>query len=300
MEKFDVLESTGWLAFQQIVISLQRNQRRQPPSSNDKPKVWRHVNAIQHPSMIKFWAIHHKTMESYTLWWNGGSLASFLQKLNSKVSEAIPLENIKFSSGELLPDELDKVTLYQRNRTKLALSLLIIVEKCHAHGIQYNDLSPGNILLYFPPMDKTKIFLGVCDLGMACRISEKVASNYGYRSEEEMAMQQRLRQDVAPELFYVFGPRGSETSLERQKKKHMFTKGGDAYAAGKMASMIWREEPDKEMLPASKQFAAFRYKLRQLTDPNPNTRATLSDALGMLTSDPIKIRLPTECFRTGI
>ena len=86
------------------------------------------VNPIQHPSMIKFWAVHHKTMESYTLWWNGGSLASFLQKLNSKVSEAITkLENIKFSSGKLLPDELNKVMLYRRNRAKLALSLLIIV-----------------------------------------------------------------------------------------------------------------------------------------------------------------------------
>ena len=91
------------------------------------------VNPIQHLGMIKFWAVHHKTMESYTLWWNGGSLASFLQKFNSKVSEAISLENIKFSGGDLLPDELDKVTLYQRNCAKLALSLLIIVEKCHAH-----------------------------------------------------------------------------------------------------------------------------------------------------------------------
>ena len=70
------------------------------------------VNPIQHPGMIKFWAVHHKTMESYTLWWNGGSLASFLQKLNSKVSEAITLENIKYSGGKLLPDELDKVMLY--------------------------------------------------------------------------------------------------------------------------------------------------------------------------------------------
>ena len=43
MEKFNVLESPGWLPFQQIVISQQRNQRRQPPSSNDRPKVWRHV-----------------------------------------------------------------------------------------------------------------------------------------------------------------------------------------------------------------------------------------------------------------
>ena len=51
-------------------------------------------------------------MESYTLWWNGGSLASFLQKLNSKVLEATTLENIKYTSGKLLPDELDKVTLF--------------------------------------------------------------------------------------------------------------------------------------------------------------------------------------------
>ena len=183
--------------------------------------------------------------------------------------------------------------LYQRNRAKLALSLLIIVEKYHAHGIQHNDLSPGNILLHFPPMDKTKIFLGVCDWEIACRISKEVASNYGYKSEEEIAMQQKLRQHVAPELFYVFGPRGSQTS-------HVYTKEGDAYAAGKLASMSWREEPDVEMLRTSEQVAAFRYKLGQLTDPNPRTRATLSDALGMLTSDPIKIRLPTKCFCTGI
>ena len=249
--------------------------------------------------MIKFWAVHHKTTESYTLWWNGGLLASFLQKFNSKVLEAIPLENIKFSGGELLSDELDKVTLYQRNRAKLALSLLIIVEKCHAHGIQHNDLSSSNILLHFPPIDKTKIFLGIYDWGMACRVSKEVASNYSYRSEEEMEMQQRLRHHVASELFYDFGPRGSEISLERQKQKHLYTKRGDAYAAGKLASMIWREELDNEMLPASEQVAAFRYKLVQLTDPNLRTRATLSDALGMLTLDPIKIRLPIECFCTG-
>ena len=149
-------------------------------------------------------------------------------------------------------------------------------------------------------MDKTKNFLDVCDWGMACRVSEEVASNYGYKSEEEMAMQQRLRQHIALELFYVFGPHGSETSLERQKKKQVYTKGGDAYAAGKLASMIWREEIDNEMLPTLEHVAAFRYKLGQLTNPNPSTRKILSEALGMLTSDPIKIRLPTKCFRTLI
>ena len=51
-------------------------------------------------------------------------------------------------------------------------------------------------------------------------------------------MQQGLRQHVVPELFHFFGPHGSDTSLERQKKKHLYTKEADAYAAGKLASMI--------------------------------------------------------------
>ena len=86
---------------------------------------------------------------------------------------------------------------------------------------------------------------------MACHVSKEVASNYSFQSEEEMEMQQGLRQHVALELFYVFGPCGSETSLERQKKKHLYFKEGDAYVVRKLASMIWREESDKEMLPTS-------------------------------------------------
>ena len=127
---------------------------------------------------------------------------------------------------------------------------------------------------------------------MACRFSKEVASNYGFQSKEEMETQQGLRQHVAPKIFYVFGPRGYETSLECQMQKHLYTKEGDAYAAGKLTSMIWREKPDKEMLPTSEQVETFRYKLGQLTNRNPKTRTTLSDALGMLTLDPIKIWLP--------
>ena len=115
-------------------------------------------------SMIRFWAVHHKSMESHTLRWNGGLLASFLHKFNSKVSEEIPNKCISWSSGNLLPEDLDKVMLYPRNRAKLALSLLIIVEKCHPHGIQYNNLSPSNILLYFHPWTRQR-FSWVCVIG---------------------------------------------------------------------------------------------------------------------------------------
>ena len=61
-------------------------------------------------------------MESYTLWWNGGSLASFLRNLNSKVSEVTPNDCIGWFCGNLLLEDLDKVMLYRRNRAKLALS----------------------------------------------------------------------------------------------------------------------------------------------------------------------------------
>jgi hypothetical protein len=32
---------------------------------------------IEHPRLIKFWAVNSQTMEAYTLWWNGGFVRSF-------------------------------------------------------------------------------------------------------------------------------------------------------------------------------------------------------------------------------
>jgi hypothetical protein len=39
----------------------------------------------EHPCVIKFLAIHAKTMEAYTLWWNGGILQEMLE-YNTKYS----------------------------------------------------------------------------------------------------------------------------------------------------------------------------------------------------------------------
>ena len=136
--------------------------------------------------------------------------------------------------------------------------------------------------------------------GMACHISKVVASNYGFQASDEIERQRQLRQHVAAELFYVFGPCGSETCLVQQKQKHLYSKASDAYAAKMLAKMIWQEESDKEMLPTSKQVATFMYKLGQLTNRNPNTRAILSNAIAMLTSNQIRIQLPTQCFRTRL
>jgi hypothetical protein len=117
---------------------------------------------ISHADVIKFWALHSKTMEAYTLWWNGGSLKSFWTNYNSKVSEATSYEDYHLVNAGLLSDDVDKVKAYRKNRVKLVLSLLTIMGKCHAENILHNDLSPSNIMLHFPPEKSENVYIGVC------------------------------------------------------------------------------------------------------------------------------------------
>jgi hypothetical protein len=53
---------------------------------------------------------------------------------------------------------------------------------------------------------------------MAIRFIEEVPSVYGYPTKEEME-RNKERFWVALELFYIYGPRNSETSLEFVQKR---------------------------------------------------------------------------------
>jgi serine/threonine protein kinase len=169
---------------------------------------------ISHASVIKFWALHPKTMEAYTLWWNGGSLKSFWTNYNSKVSEATSYKDYHLVNAGLLPVNVDKVKAYRKNRVKLVLSLLTIMGKCHAENIIHNDLSPSNIMLHFPPEKSENVYIGMCNWGMANRFEEEKSSFYGYQTKAEMEANIAERKHVAPELFYVFGPKGLQKLLE--------------------------------------------------------------------------------------
>jgi hypothetical protein len=85
-----------------------------------------------HEGMIKFWALHPNTMETYMLWWNGGSLKSFWTKYDSKVSKAISYDEYHLVNVGLQPFELDRIKTYRKNRVKLVFSLLTTMETCHA------------------------------------------------------------------------------------------------------------------------------------------------------------------------
>jgi serine/threonine protein kinase len=256
---------------------------------------------VSHAGVIKFWAFHPNTMEAYMLWWNGSSLHRYWTKYNSKVSEATSYEDYHLvNAASLLPNNVDRVKAYRKNRVKLVLSLLTIMDKCHAQNILHNDLSPSNIMLHFPPRKPENVYIGVCDWGMASRVKEKKASLYDYQKKEEMVANIAQRKHVVPELFYVFGPEGSRTSLEVMQKKHLYTKAADAYSVGVLASLIWKEGWDRTLLPDATVFHGFELKLRGLQDKDPQTRLSISNVLRRFTSAPFNMVMPEYCFRKKI
>jgi serine/threonine protein kinase len=139
---------------------------------------------IENLRLIKFWAVNFQTMEAYTLWWNGGSMRSFLNT-NSKVSVAMENQYILSMPHQTMPD-LEKVHAYRTKRVKLALSLIMTMTRVHKSKILHNDISPSNILLHFPLDHIDRVYIGLCDWGMVSRTVEDVPSKYGYPIKDEM------------------------------------------------------------------------------------------------------------------
>jgi serine/threonine protein kinase len=193
-------------------------------------------------------------------------------------------------------DMLEKIKAFHTKRAKLAMSLIMTMALVHKKKILHNDMSPSNILLYFPPDHVDTVYIGVCDWGMATRTIEDVPSVYGYPTKDEMERNKKERPWVAPKLFYVYGPPNSETSLERVQRRHLYTMEADAYSVGKVAQLIWEDEWDKELFKSAVGASIFLYKLHQLQHEDPRKRPTLASILEIFTSAPHKMELLDCCF----
>jgi hypothetical protein len=84
---------------------------------------------IEQAELIKFWTINSRTMEVYTLWWNGGSFRSFW-RINSKVSPALENQYILHHPGHIM-QELEMILAYRTKATKLAISLIMTMAHVH-------------------------------------------------------------------------------------------------------------------------------------------------------------------------
>ena len=198
---------------------------------------------VKHPGIIRLSYLHPKTMEGFTLWWNGGSLQCFQVNLDRKISETVDNDDIfRQTDSGLNSEQLEWVATFRRNCLNLALSLLVIVAKCHDESFLHNDLSPSNVLLHFNPWKKNVVYIGICDWGLSGRVVEKESLKYGYATMDELSKVKAVKRFIAPELFYQFGPPDSINSLQVMQKKHLYTMEAEAYTTSFIAEQIWKQE----------------------------------------------------------
>ena len=127
-------------------------------------------------------------------------------------------------------------------------------------------------------------------------VEEEISSLYGYQTKAEMEANIVERKHVVLELFYVFRPKDSRNSLEVMQHKHLYLKVADAYSVGLLASQIWREEWNKELLPDKMIFYGFQLKLKSFKDKDSETRLLISDVLTQFKTNPFKFQMPKCCF----
>ena len=255
------------------------------------------VCPVQHPGVIKFWAIHSDSMESYTLWWNGDNLRKFFS-INSQASEAIDYESIlrlkhvPMKTGE-------RIVAFRKNRAMLAWALIYLMDLVHQAKIIHNDLTPSNILLHFPEDNVHAVYIGVCDWGMASRVSENKSSYFGYEHDTAFQENKRLRPFVAPELFYRFGPPDDEErNLDRMRTLHPYTMAAEAFAVGYLGRQIWNNEDSPELFKTEYTKVNFGLKLDALCNPDPRRRPTLAKLVEEFRSSKFNFPVPESCFRT--
>jgi serine/threonine protein kinase len=106
--------------------------------------------------------------------------------------------------------DLEKIHPYCTKHAKLALSLA----RDHNSKILHNNIFPSNILLHFPPDHVNRVYIGICDWGMATCLIKDIPSVYVFPTKDEMERNKKEHFWVALELFYFYGPPNFETSLE--------------------------------------------------------------------------------------
>jgi serine/threonine protein kinase len=81
--------------------------------------------------------------------------------------------------------ELEMILAYRTKSAKLAMSLIMTMAYVHKSKILHNDISPSNILLHFPPDHVDRVYIRICDWGMASHLFEDKTSVYGYPTKAE-------------------------------------------------------------------------------------------------------------------
>jgi hypothetical protein len=267
-------------------------------TSRDQRSIEAMSCPVDHPGVIKLQYLNRKTLESYSLWWNGGSLKN-MRAFDLKFGETHEMELLKDAGLDF--EARKKLVVYRKNRAHLAWALMCIVDVVHGEEVLHCDLHPNNVMLHFPTDRDGAIFIGICDWGMASFMPESAPSYYGVQSEDAMKKHMEMYSCAAPELFHVHGSRGSSQSPRRMAKLHPHTYKSESYSVGVLARQIYNSDSTSVLFQQNRDpngvKMRFEQGLDEMTEINPAARQTVTHVVRTLKLPPYNLQTPSMCFR---
>ena len=106
------------------------------------------------------------------------------------------------------------------------------MDEVHKSHNLHNDISPDNILLHFPA-DESKVYIGVCDWGLATKSTDQMKSLYTFRDHQSKDEKMRGRWWVDPTIVYVHNPHADAQVIP------VLTRALEEYAVAKIAARIF-------------------------------------------------------------
>ena len=252
---------------------------------------------VDHPGVIKIQYLNMRTYESYSLWWNGGSVRD-MRNYDKFVAEMHPNEILFYAGPDF--EWPKRLVAYRKNRAYLAWILMCIVDIMHKHDVLYNDLNPNNVMLHFPRDRDDIVFIGVCDWGMSTWMNEEAPSNYGKESTEVVAKHKEKYYCAALELFHVQGKRETSQSLVRMARKHKHTIYSESFSVGALARKIYYHNATSNLFQCTSDpnstKVRFELALNELTRVDPTERSTITRVVNLLKSPLYNLENPMMCF----
>ena len=172
---------------------------------------------VDHLGMIKLLYLNTRRYESYSMWWNGGSLMNMLAYdktiMDTHESEILQSPGFHYEAWQ-------KLVVYRKNQAYLAWALMCIVDVVHKQDVLHNDLNPNNVMLQFSRDRGGAVFIGICDWGMATWIQEEALSNYGKKNKKDLRKHRAKYYCAASKLFHVIGERRTSQSPMWMARAH--------------------------------------------------------------------------------
>ena len=257
---------------------------------------------IPHPGVIRFVAVHGTANEGYSYWWNGGTMREMFH-LDNKFPKNIAdgLANPNVTDDEVV--RAFQLARFRKRRTELAWAFVVMMKEVHACGHLHNDISLDNIMLHFPD-DESRVYIGVCDWGLATVASQPRKSLFVFTSQEQMKDVLTKRWWVDPTLAYLHK---KDAELENIPYYSSMT---EEYAVGHIAMHINKGEmsevyyqlhrSNSTVTQFSKEdlFKTFQQYLKRLSAKGQGNHSSLTRVVNAMI-ERFNWPIPTEHFRTS-